>query len=431
MKTALASTLAILAACTGTLALAQDIPSPPAAPQGATQEQLLDALIRHSRHTAALENGRLAGEGAELLRELGQSSHFVILGEQHGNAGISSFATAYWRDLNELGYNYAVSESDPWVTRALERELRAGGLDAWRTYLANNGAATGAPFYNWQGEVEWINEVVRHSNARRAPAIWGVDQVFIGAAPWLMRDIAANASNREARALAARLAETNPGNLNWLTQVSTSELQQLRGHLSARRDADQAALIDAMIVSQRIYRPFTGGGGESYVANNEREHLMRSLFLDNYTRAEAADRTPPRVMMKLGAAHAYRGASTTQIQGFGGFVSEFAAAHGAQATTILVLCPAEGQASRIMGRPASCVDDEYTRNWTFLAPYLAPGAVTVFDLRTWRLRPGRWRTLPADVQHAILSFDVLVFVPAAPGAELLEGFAAPTPPPQN
>lgn len=428
MKLLLITAPAILWAGLTTLVAAQDIPSPPAAPQGAAPEALLDALIQHSRHTAGIENGRLTGAGADLLRALGRNSQFVLLGEQHGNSGISSFVTAYWRELNELGFDYAVSESDPWVTRAMERELRAGGPDAWRAYIAERGASVGAPFYTWRGEVEWVNEVVTRSNARRTPALWGVDQVFIGAAPWLMREVAAKARNAEARTLAARLLENSEGNLNWLVEVDPAQLQQLRRHLSSSRDADFSALIDAMIVSQRIYRPFTGGGGEGYIANDEREHLMRTLFREHYAQAETANRAPPRVMMKLGASHAFRGASTTQVQGFGGFVTEFGHERGMQTTTVLVLCPREGQTSNYLGATTSCVDDEYARNWAFIDPYLEPDALTVFDLRTWRLRPRRWQTLPADVQRAVLSFDVLVVVPSAPGAQLLEGFTPPAAP---
>jgi hypothetical protein len=428
MKFLIAVTLAISIACGASIATAQDIPSPPLAPQGATPEALSDALVLHSRHTARIENGALTGEGADFLRTLGQSAQFVILGEQHGNSGIAQFAQAYWRDLNALGYNYAVSESDPWVTRALERELRVGGPEAWRSFLGSRGGATGAPFYSWQSEVDWINEVVTRSRVRGGPTIWGVDQVFIGAAPWLMRDLAASASDAEARSLAAQLLVNSEGNLNWLAQVDAAALQQLRQSLNRRRDADYAALIDAMIASQRIYRPFTGGGGETYIANNERENLMRRLFQEHYEMAASVDRRPPRVVIKLGASHAYRGASTTQVQGFGGFVSEFAAARGTQAVTILMLCPREGQVAQFIGPAASCSEDIYARQWAFIEPYLEPGGITCFDLRTWRLRPSRWRTLPTEVQRAILSFDVLVFVAPSPPAVLLEGFTPPSQP---
>jgi hypothetical protein len=407
---------------------AQPITPPPQAPQGATPEQLLDALVLHSRHTAYLENGRLNGEGAEFLRELGANSQFVIVGEQHGNAGIAQFATAYWRDLSTLGYAYGVTESDPWVTAALERELRAGGAEAWTRFVTAHGGAAAAPFYTWVEEVEWANAIVQSSPPRRTPRLWGFDQVFIGAAPWQMRDIAENARSAEARRLATELLEGSEGNLNWFARVDPARLEALRAALTGRRDAGYAAQVDAMLASHRIYQPFTGGGGEANLANAERERLMRRLFLENYRRAEEADDAPPRVMMKMGASHAYRGASTTQIQGFGSFVTEFATLNGAQATTILALCAPGGQAASLFGPPADCANDSYRRNWAFIDQYVDPSAVTIFDLRSWRLRPRRWNTLPFDVQQAVLSFDVVVFVPATPGATLLPGLTQPSPP---
>jgi hypothetical protein len=40
-----------------------------------------------------------------LLRALGRASHFVVIGEVHGNRGIAEFAEAYWRDLNASGFD--------------------------------------------------------------------------------------------------------------------------------------------------------------------------------------------------------------------------------------------------------------------------------------------------------------------------------------
>lgn len=423
---------ALLAATAFTSAtLAQPITPPPAAAQDATPEHLLEALVLHSRHSARIENGRLTGEGAEFLRELGRNSQFVMVGEQHGTASIAQFATAYWRDLETLGFNYAVSESDPWTTAALERELLAGGPEAWTRFALANGGFGAAPFYTWNEEVAWVNEVVRTSNARRGTRLWGVDQVFIGSAPWQMREIATHAHSAEARALAGLLLEGSEGNLTWFSALERTQLQELRLELNGRRDARYEAMVDAMILSHQIYAPFTGNGGEATLANNQREHLMRRLFLENYRRAEDADDAPPRVMFKMGGSHVYRGASTTQIQGFGGFVTEFAAARGTQATTIMAICSPGGQQASAFAPPADCTADQYRRNWSFIDRYADPDAVTVFDLRAWRLRPRRWNTLPFDVQQAILSFDVLVIVPAGPGSSLLPGVTQPAPPRQN
>ncbi len=117
----------VIAALLSTLASAQEITPPPPAPPGASGAVLLPALIEHSLHYATLENGRLSGEGADFLRALGQNSQFILLGEDHGNSGIANFATAYWRELNAVGYQYAAIEVDPYLAEAVQRELRAGG----------------------------------------------------------------------------------------------------------------------------------------------------------------------------------------------------------------------------------------------------------------------------------------------------------------
>ena len=424
MRKMVRAALAVLALACAPVATAQDFAAPPSA-TGDTPEVQLEKIITYSRHTAKIENGRLTGEGGDFLRALGVQSRFVMLGEAHGNSGIATFADAYWRDLNDIGFNYAAVESDPWTTAALERELRAGGVEGWNKFVSTRGGAAAAPFFTWAPEADLAADVLTRAKGR-APVLWGLDQVFIGAAPWLIKEVSEKAHDPQARALAAPLAASAAGNLNWLPLVDPAALGVVRAHLNDRRDVDYAALLDAMIVSQDIYRPFTGGGGESYFANTTRENLMRELFTDNYSNAERADGHPPRVMLKMGASHAQRGASPlTQIQGFGGFLSEFALAHDSSALTVLTLCGPGGEQASFQGPPEPCMNDEYNKNWAFLTPHLDPASVTIFDLRPWRLRPRRWASLPADVQRLIVSFDVLVFAPSMPASQFLPGLPPP------
>ena len=148
-----AASLAAWTLATG-IAFAEPPTPPPPAPQGAEPQTLLPALIEHSRSTARLENGRLTGAGADLLRTLGAESQFVAIGEEHGNAGIAQFAEAYWRDLNAVGFNYAAIEVDPWVAEAMERELRAGDSAAWAGFIEPRGGAVVAPFFSWDAEAQ-------------------------------------------------------------------------------------------------------------------------------------------------------------------------------------------------------------------------------------------------------------------------------------
>ncbi|WP_135212858.1 hypothetical protein [Vitreimonas flagellata] len=422
-----AVSLAALAFATG-VAFAEPPTPPPPAPQGAEPQTLLPALIEHSRSTARLENGRLTGAGADLLRTLGAESQFVAIGEEHGNAGIAQFAEAYWRDLNAVGFNYAAIEVDPWVAEAMERELRAGDSAAWARFIEPRGGAVVAPFFSWDAEAQFADTIVDTSRARREPALWGLDQVFLGATPWLLTEIATNARDPEARAMAAQLADAARGNLSWLGQSETAPLEALRARLTHRRDARFAELVDAMIQSQRIYRPFSGGSGESWFANVERETLMKQNFLAHYRAAERADGAPPRVLLKFGGYHMYRGPTPTMAQGLGGFVNELAIQSGGQSLSIYAACGPGGATAGFAGPPTPC-DEGFNESWSFLAPYVSADEITVFDLRAWKLRPRRWAHLSADARQLIASFDVLVIIPNARASEFLPGVTPPSPPP--
>lgn len=395
---------------------------PPAGAQGVDPSTLLPALVEHTRHVGAIENGRLTGEAAELLRALGADAQFVLIGEDHGNAGIAQFVEAYWRDLHASGYRYAAIETDPWIATALERELRAGGVEGWRNYLTTRGSATAAPFFTWAPEAALANTIIQSTPAGGQPNLWGLDQAFIGAGYWFLNDIVQGARDPQARALATQLASEAQGRMDFLARVETERLVALRAALNGRRDRAYAALVDAMILSQEIYRPFTGGGGESYFANTARENLMKRLFLEHYRAAERADRAPPRAMFKFGSNHMYRGATPTHVQGLGGFVSEFAVQNGTHALSVYVGC-GPGGAVGTFDNPNIACDEYFNENWGFLASYVDPSQLTVFDLRAWKLRPRRWQHLSSEMRQLIDTYDVVVFPPAAPASQFLDALA--------
>jgi hypothetical protein len=401
-----------------TFALADPPAPPPPAPEGATRDELLRALIEHSRLGVTLDERRLAGPGAERLARLAADAQFVLMGESHGSEGVADFATAVWALLRPLGYTHAAIETDPWVAERLEQTLRAEGLDAWARFLGERGGAAAAPFVTWAPEVRLAQAIIASAPQASGPSLWGLDQVFIGSAGWLLQEVAVGASAPRARGLAEALAtQATEGGLNGLASLETARLAALRDALSAEVDSDWRDLVEAMVLSQEIYRPFTGGAGEAYLANDARERLMRRLFIKYYERAAAAGQ-PPRVLLKFGANHMYRGASPVQVQGLGGFVSEFAAARGAGSLSLLVLCGPGGQSGDLSGRASDCGEELAKGDWGFLLPYVESGSPTLFDLRSWRLRPGRFKHLPAEVQRAVGSFDFLVFVPGAASAFL-------------
>lgn len=380
---------------------------PPPAVPGTPAPALLQALVQHSRLPLPLDGGRLGGAGGALWRQLAAASSHVVLGEQHGNAGIAHLAQAMWGDLAAAGWRHAALEIDPFVADALQRARRQGGTSAWTHFLAARGGATAVPFVGWQEEFEL---------AAAVPQVWGLDQVFIGSAGWLLRDLMTTshhglqpASRAAVQAFVAEAAQQ----ADWLGRVDPARLQAAAA--ATRAGSPARTLLQALHHSALIYGPFTGEGrGEATTANQRREQAMKRVFATRHRQAEAGERRPPRVFVKVGAYHAMRGATPTGVQGLGGFVSEWAAARDHAVLTVLVLCGPGSQAAVHGGEPQPCdglVQDG--GDWQFLREHLDARVPTLFDLRSWRLRPRRLQALPAEVQRVVGSFDLLVLVPAA------------------
>jgi hypothetical protein len=193
-------------------------------------------------------------------------------------------------------------------------------------------------------------------------------------------------------------------------------------------DPPRRELLDALLLSCRIYAPNTGGAGEVLHANQWREDLMKRAFAAQLAAATARDGRPPEVMLKFGAFHLYRGASPIGVHGLGGFIAELAVQQGGTALNLLVLCASGSEVLTVDGRRLPCDAARYGGDWAFLKPHLDAEAVTVFDMRSWRLRPGRLAHLAPAVQRAMASFDLLVFPPRSPAATYLPGAAPPVMP---
>jgi len=382
------------------------------------RKQFQETIVA-SRLPLEVRDGRLSGPGAVFLQARADEAQFVLLGEEHGVATIAETVRMMFADLNSRGYRHFAIEVDPWMTAKLEATLRAGGTKALATFLRRDEAKLSIPFYSWSSEAALAAAVVT-ANRDATPALWGLDQLFIGAAGLLLGDIATQASSADARVLAQALAGRAKGNLQFLGEVDLGELQKLRSLLGAQEDRALAELVDGMVLSARIYQPFVTGKGLSvYAANLEREDLMKRLFLARLKEAEARDGKVPKVLFKFGANHMMRGLSTTHVPSLGNFVSDHALARGAHTFSVLLLCGPGTKAGDFMGNEGDC---EFSVPTAFpdLAAHVDAKEPTLFDLRVWKDKPRRWAHLSTEVREMIWAYDAVLFVPNGKPAKALK-----------
>lgn len=380
--------------------------------------RLFQETLTASRMPLEIRDGRLSGPGAAFLESRAAESQFVLVGEEHGVADIAATVQALLAGIGPLGYRHLAIEVDPWMTAKLEAMLRQGGTAAVAAYLSSDATRLSLPFYNWSSEAALAHSAVR-AGGDATPVLWGLDQVFIGAAGPLLADIAAGAANAKARELAGSLATRATGNMEFLGAVELRELQELQALLGDERDRHWAQLAADLHASARIYQPFVTGKGQSaFAANLERETLMKNTFLARLREAQAGGAPMPKVLFKFGANHMYRGLSPTHVPSLGSFVADFALAHGKSAFSLLVLCGPGTRAGDFSGNEVDCEID-VTRDFPDLVAHVDAQVPTLFDLRAWKDRPRRWAHLAPEVREMIRAFDALLFVPDGKPARAL------------
>ena len=158
----------------------------------------------------------------------------------------------------------------------------------------------------------------------------------------------------------------------------------------------------------------------NYDNARRREGLMKRLFAANYMRAATASAAPPKVLVKLGGYHVYRGLNPVRGSGVGNYIAEFAEGQGAQSLHIRLMAvegwqptyPKFGQPAQF--RPFSLEDDPRAGYLQRLLSNRLTSGWTLFDLRPLR-KDFNATTGGTNHELATLVFgiDMLVMVPEA------------------
>jgi hypothetical protein len=298
-------------------------------PQAQAQSSLLDSLIAANSMMLRFEDGTLQGPGAEFILARAAESQFVALGEEHNTRDIPEFTTALFRVLQKRhGFRFLALEQDPVTMRWLSgRPLRGR-----REFLVVISRRYPHAFtFVSDEELAMLAQIGAISRTPARP-VWGCDQAF-GATHILdrLQVITRSPSAREfVRRVRDRAQEREGtrdlGKFHYMSNEPKSDLfAQLREAVRPKPGSETEMLVQSLIVSDRIYRNYRE---EAYYENaREREHYMKTRFLDEYRNAWAVEKTVPKVILKFGHWHLYRGLSPNNQQTLGNFVSEFATAN--------------------------------------------------------------------------------------------------------
>lgn len=389
------------------------------------QESTFNERVLNNRYGLTLSGGEVDGSALSLLRPALQNAQFVLVGEDHGIAQIPAIVGALCDQLVPAGFHTMALEVGPLAARNLEAWIREPGgrghLAAFETHYPANIA-----FYNWSEEFDLLSRCA--AKATGPFHVWGLDQELMGSSGWILTKIleqkpGPNAA-RETRhllqkndeAYAAASKSGNPGELMMMS-ASDDELNGLREALRKEGNTTSQALFDSLLESREIYKKnMDGQGAES---NRQRALLMKHNFAADYERATSIGGPAPRVLLKFGAWHMFKGVNPLLNNDLGNYVTELADGHGMSSVRILILGVKGDQLHFAgIGRPPAPAPlnlaEDKDSDFLYLKPMfdnmLADG-FTVFDLRGFR--PGFRSLGPLDreMERLIFGYDFLVLIP--------------------
>ena len=384
------------------------------------QKPTLESSLPSVAYALSLEDGKIAGAGAPILETAISQADFVLLGEDHLTREIPRFAAAVCDAMGASGgFSALAFEASPAIANFVQESLRSpdrfGKMADLQKRYPDSAAFLG---------VRDENDLAAHCAAvsqRSGFRIWGLDQEFVGSAGWILERMLAAQPGPTAQAAILQLQamertdeqearKTGDPSKLFLFAVPAAEIEKAAAALDKDGTPATRAAFRELTESREIY---LGQGDKPSDSNAQRARLLKRNFLADYQAASGPGK-PPRVLLKFGDWHLYKGFNPLHQRDLGNFVAEFADGRNSTSLHIMVM-GAKGTHALYTGygRPlkfepfAMDQDEEY--RW--IKPAIdaqKAGSWTLYDLRKLRFKR---LELGADWERVVYGYDLLVLIP--------------------
>jgi hypothetical protein len=375
------------------------------------------AKLLQNRFGLSIRNGEFSGTGAPILKSAIAQSRFVLVGEEHGHAETPKFWTGVCSAAGAQGFHTMAIEEGPLVAAELERFVRQpGGMAQVAAFEKRYPASIN--IYNTREEFEMLQRCAGSSHGGSFQ-LWGLNQEGLGAGGFILDRILDTRPGGDSGSAMRQLLRKNndsyakaiqTGKISDLFMLSADDKDLAAGAALLQKEGSPQAqsLIASLIESHEINRAWPADGGR-------RDRLIKTLFAADYAEAASAETTPPKVLLKFGSFHIYRGLNPVHGSGIGNYVAEFAEGHGARSLHICVMA-VRGSVHRYQGfgKPAglrsfNLNDDPRSHYLQPMLDNLLALDWTMFDLRP--LRQGM--NVSSDLATLVFGMDILVLIPEA------------------
>jgi hypothetical protein len=382
--------------------------------------------LKKNRGAISVQDGKLAGPSAGILRATLAEAQFVALGEDHGIRQIPEFAAALCAELATHGFHHMGLEIGAYVAPDLEKMARSADGANQLAEFENKYPETIA-FYNWQEEFAMLQKCESATSPGHM-TLWGMDQEFMGATSFLADKILATNPGPEAKAAvesllkeasearAAAAKTGNPGDLFMMT-AKQEELDHVRELLKKQGKPEAQKLFEAFLVSRGIYQK--NMTGDYYESNRQRALLMKKNFSEPFAASTQSNGVLPKVFFKFGAYHMFRGINPLHSSELGNLIGEAAEANQLKSVHILILGVKGEQLHFVgIGKPAEAapldLPGDKDSPFLFFKPLFdaqVEHSWTLYDLRALRDQFSKYGKIDPELERVIFGYDFVVLIP--------------------
>ena len=346
-----------------------------------------------------IEAGVINGADSLILEV--SESQFLSLGELHNRVQLSLFTSALLDTATSFGFSYFAVETGPYAADKLENLIEEDPdrvSEFYDEYSKNLFNIYPIPFFTGKADLKMLE--VANKNGYD---LWGIDQEFSFAIPYLLDELAAQAGELtpDQQKLLRKLHRKIFRSYALACNLKKSEL--LNSYLDSleKNDAQILMIIDSIQESLNIYCLYEEG---SYnLSNRTRIAYFKSNFDNKFAQALDED-SEPKVILKMGSYHSGRERSPLNYLDMGNHIQHLSDSLGSKALYL-----------RFLNRYIDGEDMMDNKNYSLSGNFMSVGSKDRWALID--VRPLRKKILNKELTGSkfevreIINYDYIVIMP--------------------
>jgi hypothetical protein len=346
-----------------------------------------------------------------LIKSKLANSQFVFVGEQHGIKAAAEVTNVLYNLAQSFDYKTLCIETDHLAAKRIEAMAASSDLVGQFRAL-NKEFPFAVPFYN---NVD--DQVLFKNVSDKGGKLWGIDQTFMAQFRLNFDLLMKKASGKKLKKRLEELKkeaddafketlDTKNFQKAYIFQYNETVHQELKA--LAKTPTEKEA-IGQLWLTKEIYE--YNFQRKPYQNNYVRSELMKSNFMRYYDEAKKSE-PMPHVIFKLGAFHAARGLTQTNVYDIANLGSELAISNGKRSVHVAVL-GITGEAAA--GNPFATESVASFDNTNMLSEELKKaiegktGKYIVLDLEPLR-DYGYGKTFSEAFKKNLFAYDLLILV---------------------